>query len=316
MSNMQLVAVTQKNIAPYVAFRMEVADEEGRRYYQTIDLAAAILTQGSDYALEDEHGKLQAAVTIRRKEARDGNLLVMISVEGKDKKPETNARLLREVLATETGNVVTLDTRYNVYNPPEMTLPNAKMAEMGFTEIPGTYRYKREPGPPRSGEFPHADRAVERGYKTLVIDDAYVASDPDIFEKLADIFNRAFSNRDNVTPSTPERMRKSYETDANDIIIAKLGDDVTGSITLSYLGDSVLSPQYNCMRRHWGTGSVDLMCRHLAQLVADRWNVPIIGYAEARNAASWKALERFGLTRVEELMIWERHVPTGETFTL
>ena len=312
---MQLVAVTQENIAPYVALRMEIADEEGRRYYQTIDLATAILTQGSDYVLQDEDGKMQAAVTIQRTEIRDGSLLIIMSVEGKDKKPETNASLLRIVLAMENG-VATLDTRYHVCNPPEMTLPRTKMTEMGFAEIPGTYRYKREPGPPRSGEFPHADRAVERGYTTLVIDDSYVASDPEIFEKLADIYNRAFSNRDSVTPSTPERMRKNYEADANDIIIAKLGDEVTSSITLSYLGDSVLSPQYTCMRRHWGTGSVDLMCRHLAQLVADRWNVPIIGYAEARNAASWKALERFGLTRIEELMIWERHIPAGEAFTI
>lgn len=313
---MQLVAVTQENIAPYVALRMEIADEEGRRYYQTIDLAAAILTQGSDYALLDEDGKMQAAVKIRRKETREGGLLVMMSAEGKDKNPETNASLLRAVLATENANIATRDTRYHVYNPSEVTLPHTEMTEMGFAEIPGTYRYKREPGPPRSGEFPHADRAVERGYKTLVIDDSYVASDPEIFEKLADIYNRAFSNRDSVNPSTPERMRKNFEADANDIIIAKLGDEVTSSITLSYLGDSVLSPQYTCLRRHWGTGSVDLMCRHLAQLVADRWNVPIIGYAEARNAASWKALERFGLTRIEELMIWERHIPAGETFTI
>ena len=305
---MQLVAVTQENIEPYVAFRLEIADEEGRRYYQTFDLATAILSQGTDYVLQDDDSKMQATVTIRRKETRDGDFLVMMLAEGKDKNPEKNASLLRAVLATENANIATRDTRYHVYNPSEVTL--------GFAEIPGTYRYKREPGPPRSGEFPHADRAIERGYKTLIIDDSYVASDPEIFEKLADIYNRAFSNRESVTPSTPERMRKNFEADANDIIIAKLGDEVTSSITLSYLGNSVLSPQYTCLRRHWGTGSVDLMCRHLARLVADRWNIPIIGYAEARNAASWKALERFGLTRVEELMIWERYLPAGETFSL
>lgn len=313
---MQLIPVTKNNIEPYVAFRLEIADEEGQRYYATIDLGAAILAKGHDFVLLDDKGEMQAAVIISRRNRRDESLRVMVSVETRTATSQELTTALRYVLDTENGRVATEDTCYHVFNPIKAPFLKSEMTEMGFEAIVSNYRYQREPGPPRPGEFPHADRAVEKGYRTLVIDDAYLASDPNIFEKLSDIYNRAFSNRETVSPSTPERIRKSYEAEANDIIISKFGDEVTGSITLTNLGDSVLSPQYTCMRRHWGTGSVDLMCRHMAQLVADRWNVPIIGYAEANNAASWKALERFGLTRVEEYIVWERHIPAGAKFTI
>lgn len=313
---MQLTAVSKDNIKAYAAYRREIADEEGRRYFETIDLEKVILRENCDYFIKGDSDEILCAITIRRKELRNGSVLVMISVEDVAKKPETLASFLRLVLQEDIGKTAKTDIRYRAYDPPGSKFAPAAMAQMGFAEIPGTYRYLREPGPPREGEFPHADRAVAKGYRTLVLDDAYIASDPEIFEKLADIYNRAFSNRDSVTPTTAERIRKSYEAEANEIIIAKLGDEVTSSITLTNLGDSVFSPQYTCARRHWGTGSVDLMCRHLAELVAERWNVPIIGYAEATNAASWKALERFGLTRVEEYMVWERALSAGDTFTL
>lgn len=313
---MQLIAVSRDNVQAFVAYLNEIADEEGRRYYATIDLEKAILSQECDYFIKSDSDEILAAVTLKRKERRDGSMLVMITVDDIAKKPETLTSYLRFVLESDAGKTAETDTRYRVYNPPLTKLAPTGMAKMGFAEIPGTYRYLREPGPPREGEFPHADRAVAKGYRTLVLNDDYIAKDPEIFEKLADIYNRAFSNRDSVNPTTAERIRKICEAEANDTIIAKLGDEVTSSITLTNLGDSVLSPQYTCARRHWGTGSVDLMCRHLAELVAERWNVPIIGYAEATNAASWKALERFGLTRVEEHMVWERIVPAGSSLTL
>lgn len=313
---MQLRAVTKDNIEPYVALRTEVADDEGRRYYQTIDLGAAILAQGTDFVLQDHDGQMHAAVTINRKPRSNGGLQVMISVETREATPQDLTNALRHVLGTENGRMATEDTCYHVYNSIRASFLASEMTGMGFEEIVNSYRYLREPGPPRPGEFPHADRALEAGYRTLVLDDAYLASDPDVFEKLADIFNRAFSSRHAVNQTTPERLRKTYGTDANEIILAKLGEEITGYIVLSHLGDSVLSPQYSCLRRHWGTGSVDLMCRHMAELVAERWNLPIVGYAESRNAASWKALERFGLTRVEEYSLWERHIPAGAKFTL
>jgi len=315
-SIMQFVAVTKDNITPYVTLRREIAGEEEQQQFQTTDLAAAILDKGEEYALLDDDGVMQAAVSIRNGNALVNDRCIMISVEARDKTPKTEFRMLCKVLATTAQDIVESDTLYRVYDPIGSAFPKTDMMEIGFCENVASFRYERKPGPPQPGEFPHADRATRRGYRSVLIDDDYVASDPDIFDKLADIYNRAFSGCDLVRPTTPERMRKSYDTEANKTIIAKLGDEVTGSIMLTNLGSYVLSPQYYSLRRHWGTGSVDLMCRHTAEFVAEHWNLPIVGYAEATNAASWKALERFGLSRVAEYCVWERKVPAGERLTV
>jgi len=309
---MQLIPITRENVAAYVAFRTQIADDELRRYYDSVDLAAVLLKQGNDLVLCDENGDMQAAVSIIRTACRDGNNRVTLSVEGCQNHPETAVGLLKHVLHAEGRRASERDTHYRIYNPPFSPFPNHPMTEMGFTEIPAKFRYSSENVPALIGEFPYADRAAQRGYTTRLIDDQIVANDPDIFARLADIQNRAFANLESVSPVTAEHIRKDYDAKPNGIIIARLGDEITGSLTLTHLGDCVLIPQISCLRRHWGTGVVDLMCRHLGQLVADRWYVPIIAYVDAQNAASWKALERFGMDRVAQYTHWERFIPRGE----
>lgn len=313
---MQLLSITEDNIAAYAAFRREIADEEGQRYYDTIDLAAAILTQGMDRVLQDDNGKMLAAVTICRNERRDGSNRVRFSIEDSGKDAGKLIGYLRHILISEIAEPTTTDTLCNVHNMPGCTLPAEEMTAMGFAEVPGSYRYERKPGPPLEGEFPHAERAIKLGYETVILDDAMIASNPDLFEKLAEIYNRAFSNREGISLTTAERMRKNYETPTNTIIIAKLGDEIAASTTLSNLGDSVLGPQISCLRKHWGTGVSDLICRMFTQIVADRWGLPIVAYAEAGNSASWKALERFGLVRNKEYPVWEKLIPAGEKLVI
>jgi len=313
---MYLVPITKENIERYIAFRLAISDEEQRNYFASIDLAAVILANGNEYALQDESGRIHASVIISRKPGPGDSLLVLFSIEIAEKDSRKLTECLHQVLEKENGRLASHDTRYRIYNPPETVYVKADMENWGFAEVPGSFRYERAPGPPCAGEFPHADRAVEKGYETILLDDVYIKKHPDIFETLAAIFNRAFENRASVNQTTAERFETNYNKENNGMIIAKLGDEVTGCITLTHMGNSVLSPQYCCLRRHWGTGSVDLMCRHLAEYVAKRWNVPIIGYAEVNNAASWKALERFGLTRVEQYMVWERVVAAGERFKI
>ncbi|WP_430473897.1 GNAT family N-acetyltransferase [Thalassospira lucentensis] len=313
---MQLLSITQDNIEAYTAFRREIANEEARRYYDRMDLATAILTRGDDLVLQDENGKMLASVMLSRNQNQDGSCYVRISIDGRSKNPNTLASWFRYVLRHETETVVKVDTCFHAYNPPECALPSVEMADMGFAEVPGSYRYERKPGPPQTGEFPYASRAIELGYKAVILDDATIASNPDIFEKLTEIYNHAFSIRGRVAPATPDGVRKSYEADSNTMIIAKLDDEIVASTTLTNLGVSVLGPQISCLRKHWGTGVSDLICRLFTQIVADQWNLPIVAYAEAGNSASWRALERFGLVRNKEYMIWEKLVPAGQSFTL
>ena len=313
---MQLLSITQDNIEAYIAFRREIATEEGRRYYDRIDLATAILSRGDDLVLQDENGEMLAAVVISRNQYHDGSCHVRISIDDRSKNPNTLAGWLRYVLRHETDTVVKVDTCFHAYNPPECALPSVEMADMGFAEVPGSYRYERKPGPPQTGEFPYASRAIELGYKAVILDDATIASNPDIFEKLTEVYNRAFSIRGRVSPVTPDGMRRNYEADSNTMIIAKLDDEIVASTTLTNLGVSVLGPQISCLRKHWGTGVSDLICRLFTQIVADQWNLPIVAYAEVGNSASWRALERFGLVRNKEYMIWEKMVPSGQSFTL
>lgn len=313
---MHLVPVTKENIERHVAFRILVSDEEQRNYYATVDMANVILANGNEYSLQDDNGDIHAAVVISRKPGIDDNIVVLISVEIDGKDPQKLADCLHQVLQKENGRLASHTTRYRIYNLPHNPYRKEDMENWGFAEVVGSYRYEREVGPPREGEFPHADRAIAKGYQSILLDDAYIEQHPDIFEKLADIYNRAFLTRSSVNMTTAERLEDTYRKETNGMIIAKIGDEVTGCIGLTHLGNSILSPQYCCLRRHWGTGSVDLMCRHLAEHVAEQWNLPIIGYAEATNAASWKALERFGLTRVEEYLMWERVIPAAERFVI
>jgi hypothetical protein len=313
---MHLVPVTKENIERHVDFRILISDEEQRNYYATIDMPNVILANGNEYGLLDDDGHIHAAIIVSRKPGNDDTIIVQISVEIDGKDPQKQIDCLHQVLLNEHGRLASHSTRYRIYNMPGNPYPKEKMEKWGFDEVVGSYRYERKAGPPREGEFPHADRAVAKGYQSILLDDAYIEKHPDIFETLADIYNRAFITRASVNMTTAERIEYTFRKETNGMIIAKLDDEVTGCIGLTHLGKSILSPQYCCLRRHWGTGSVDLMCRHLAEHVAKQWNLPIVGYAEATNAASWKALERFGLTRVEESLMWERMIPAGERFVI
>ncbi|WP_339858961.1 hypothetical protein [Thalassospira alkalitolerans] len=316
MARMDLIPVTPENVERFAAFRMEIASEELRSYYNTIDLPAALLRQGTEFFYEDRAGQITAAISLTRSPHRDRSIVVMISADTREKAPQDLTNIICKILSDEKGHTAEQDTIYKIFEDEEAPLIGKDLEAIGFERIVGNYRYVRAPGPPRPGEFPYAERARKRGYETLIVDDAYVAAHPDIFETLADLLNRAFLNWASVTKTTAEHIRSHYDKDANDILITKLGDEVASTMFCSFLGKEVLSPKYASLRKHWGSGASDLMSQHLAQYVADRWNVPIIGYADATNAASWKALERFGLTRDQEISYWGRRIPAGSTFQL
>jgi len=306
-----LVPITEGNVDAYVAFLVDHADADGRAYMGKVDVRGTVLRRRQDHFCL-RNGRPLAGLTASRTLKHDGGLIVTLTIVPEGDRDEALLVCLAEFMAGE-ATIDPVRTRcYRLVCNPKLTLPEAELADLGFMPRPGTYKYLRDPGPPRPGEFPGADKARAAGYVTRLATPA-MAADPALFARLADIFNRGFAGRNGIRPRGAEEMRERLTAPGHGFLVALKEGEVTGYLAFTPLERDVLVGEYASLRRHWGTGSVDLMCRHVATHVAEQWGLPIIGYSETTNAPSCAAMERAGMRRVAEYPVWEYRVEVDAT---
>lgn len=312
----KLVPVTSDTVKRFAELRWEIGNEEARSYMKSIDFEASILRDKTDFFFEDETDRMATAISISRVVDRNGIANVMISVDMIEKDPKSMTAALFDVLRSLQDEVASKPTIYQVLPPEGLAFVAQDFKTVGFEKKITNCRYARPAGPANPGEFPFAERALSKGYETVVLDDGFIKAVPDIFERLTVLHNRGFASWETVTVTAPERIRTLYENDANTFFLALLGDEIVANAVCTHLGQNVLSPRLVANRKHWGSGVSDLVSRHLINHVAAHWNLPVIAYVDFRNAASWKALERFGFERVHETFRWECLIPEGSQLQL
>lgn len=307
---MVLVPVTEANVEAYLAFIFEEADADAREFMATIDVRGAVLRRRQDYFFLDG-GRPAASLSVDRKERPDGSLMISLSITPRGGAPGPMLAALACFLGAEE-KTAPRPRRYRLSAPPEMTMPAAELARLGFLSRPGRVKYVRDPGPPKEGEFPGAEAALAKGYAIAEIDEKTIAANPALFAAVTDIFNRGFAGQAGVSPRDEAVMRERLLGPGCGTLLAMKGAAITGYMHFTRLAREVLVGEYASLRRHWGTGSVDLLCRRMAALVDERWGLPIIGYADVTNAPSCAAMERAGMRRAEEYPVWEYRVEAGE----
>ncbi len=306
---MVLVPVTEDNVEAYLAFIFEEADADGREFLATIDVRGAVLRRRQDhFYLED--GRPAASLSIDRKERPDGSLMISLGITPKGGAPGPLLAALTDFLAAEERTAPQL-RRYRLSAPPEVAMPAAELEHLGFHSRPGRVKFVRDPGPPKEGEFPGAEAALAKGYSIAEIDEAMIAANPALFATVTEIFNRGFAGQVGISAREEAVMRERLLGPGCGTLLAMKGAAVTGYMHFTKLAKEVLVGEYASARRHWGTGSVDLMCRRMAALVDERWGGPIVGYAEVTNAPSCAAMERAGMHRAEEYPVWEYRLEAG-----
>ena len=304
-----LIAVTKDTVAAYLDFRLSVVDASTASYLSGTDQVSMILASTSHhFLLEDD--VMVATAAIKRKTDDDGmSVYVLIDPKKRDEKHLTD--LIARLLKTENQPSVDYDTRYHLYPSSGLSFIETDMHAMGFSKNLENIKYVRDPGPPRAGEFPHAAKGEQLGYRPMVLDDDLIAKYPDIFSRMSNVYDRAFARRPNAQKITAEEREKNYHQLDSGYVICMLGDELVASTHFLKLDQEVLATELECLRKHWGTGAADLVCKHQVKEVTRRWNLPIIAYADKTNAASRRALERFGLYPVQEHFSWQRTFTAG-----
>lgn len=316
-----ITRVGEDNIDAYVSFLLAHSDPESRDYLSRVDLRGAILARGSaedstdiDYLWEQD-GVPLASASIGRHPHPSGHDLITLYVMARTDVPQVAGQVLHHLLAAEAAAPATVERRFRLAEPIDQPVPAGTLAAWGFIRGPGTCKYSRDAAPPQPGEFTLADRATARGYVISVFSPTDAETDRAVCTAVADIHNRAFGARGGTSDWTADKVAARLAAPDTGLILARLGPEITGHIVLKKMADSVLVVECASLRRHWGSGSVDALCRAMADLVWNRWRLPIIGYADAGNAASWRAMERSGMTRVADYPVWTLTVPAGAAMT-
>ncbi len=304
-----LVPVTKYNVADYLEFRISIVDASTASYLSGTDQASLILANPVHHFLFEDDVLIATAV-IKRKHDDDGTSVhILVDPQMRDAQHLTD--LVIRLLKTENLSAVDQEVRYHLYPSSGLSFLEADMMAIGFSQVSENIKYVRDPGPPRTGEFPHAPKGEKLGYRAMVLDDDLIAQYPDIFSRITKVYERAFSGRPNMHEITAEEREKYYHQPDSGFVICVLGNDLVASTHFLKFDKEVLATELECLRKHWGTGATDLVCKHLIQEVAKRWNLPIIAYADKSNAASRRAMERFGLYPIQEHFSWQRTLPSG-----
>ena len=304
-----LLPVTKDNIADYLAFRVSIVDASTASYLSRTDQASIILANPiHHFLLEDD---VIIATAVFKRVGDDDCISVHILIDPQMRDAQHLTDLVIQLLKTENLSGVDQEVRYHLYPSSGLSFIEADMMAMGFSQVSENIKYIRDPGPSRAGEFPHAPKGEKLGYRAMVLDDDLIAQYPDIFARITDVYERAFSGRPNMPKITAEEREKYYHQSDSGFVICMLRDDLVASTHFLKFDQEFLVTELECLRKHWGTGATDLVCKHLIQEVAKRWNFPIIAYADKSNAASRRAMERFGLYPVQEHFSWQRTFPTG-----
>ncbi|MEN2977545.1 hypothetical protein P7L78_00825 (plasmid) [Tistrella bauzanensis] len=258
-----------------------------------------------------------ASANFSRRRHAGGHDLIMLYVTSRPDVPQAADMALRQLLASTFARPAAVARRFHLPPSIHRPAPTDELAAWGFVRQPGTCKYSRDAAPPRPGEFPMTDRAVARGYTVAVFEPTGDAGGADaaVHVAVADVHNRAFGARAAGSHWTAANVARRLAAPDTELILAWLGPEITGHIVLTRVADAVLVVECASLRRHWGSGSVDAMSRAMADLVWTRWRLPVIGYADAGNAASWRVMERSGMTRVADYPVWALTVPAGATPT-
>ncbi|WP_430473902.1 GNAT family N-acetyltransferase [Thalassospira lucentensis] len=304
-----LLPVTKETVAEYLEFRISVVDATTASYLSRTDQVSMILASTAHhFLLEDDVAVATAAI---KRRSDDDCMSVYVLVDPKKRNEKHLTSLIGRLLKTENQPSVEHNTRYHLYPSSGLSFIEADMHAMGFSQVSENIKYVRDPGPPRAGEFPHATKGEQLGYRAMVLDDDLIAKYPDIFSRMANVYDRAFAGRPNVQKITAAEREKYYRQPDSGFVICMLGDDLVASTHFLKLDQEVLTTELECLRKHWGTGAVDLVCKHQVKEIAKRWNLPVIAYADKTNAASRRAMERCGLYPAQEHFSWHRTFLAG-----
>ncbi|MFH1806629.1 MAG: hypothetical protein ABID63_17250 [Pseudomonadota bacterium] len=307
---MTLVRITDSNVDAFITFLKAHLGDEGRDFLGQIDARALFLKRSGDYFCLQGDTPC-ATVSVSRTDPHDGDKVIGITIIPASHNDGTLIYALNEFLKSEAQGPDSDHARlYQILDTPENPLPADDLRAAGFTAQPGRRKYLRDPGPPRPGEFPMADKALARGYRIVKLSPEMVAQDPDIFTRLAGIHTHIFAGKTGARAMDADDMRACFNPPGG-IVLALLEGEITGYMTYLPMKNEVLASECASLRRHWGSGSADAMCRYVAQIVADQWNLPIAGFGNARNAAACKVMERSGMRRIADYPVWEYRVSAG-----
>ncbi|MEN3161160.1 GNAT family N-acetyltransferase [Tistrella mobilis] len=309
--------LTADTAAMLAAFLAAHADPETRRMAAEPGAAERLVIRNTrtQDPVRDEFwhldGRLRAVLTSIRTRRPDGRGLVNLVIWCPADDPEALAACLdqalnREALARERDRPegAACDTRYTPL--PGRTEPLALLRARGFRERAGRVRYRRDPAPLRATEVPHADRALARGYATRLITAAEAEACADLFDRVAHIHNRCFGARGDGAGLTGRVIRAALSPPGSGLILASRNDDLAAYLLFTAGHDGLLGSECACLRRHWGSGAADLVCREMITHAWTHGRQAITAWADATNTASRRMLERAGLQLTDSFNHWVR----------
>lgn len=306
---MSLLPIDEGLIDALLGFYREHGDPGLRDYLSRLDAGPMLLAQtDSFFWMQGDAPSAALSIRVMPHPAGHDNVNVSILTRGTDE--ASFAACLRAFLDAEERAGNTVPRRYRMLETPESPLPADVLRAAGFSPMPGRCEYRRQ-GPPRPGEFPQADQALAQGYRVLTLDRAGADAFPALYSQVAAIHNAAFSDRTGEPRRDEADIRELLKPEGSRIIVTALGETIAGYLAYLPLPDYVLATDVAAARKHWGSGCVDLLCRQIVLDCAGPPDLPIITYANARNAASRRMMERAGMTLAVEFPMWEYRPATA-----
>jgi hypothetical protein len=303
--------LTAETAATLAAFLAAHADPDTRRMAAEPGYADRLVIRNTrtEDPVRDEFwhldGRLRAVLTSARTRRHDGRGIVNLLIWCPADDAGALAACLDQALTREAGEPDNAcDYRYNPL--PGRTEPAGLLRARGFEQRPGRLRYHRAPAPLQPDEAPHAGRAEARGYATRLITaaDADAPETGRLLDQVAHIHNRCFGARGHGAGMTGQVIRANLDAPGSGLIMTGRGPDLAGYILFTPAHDGLLGSECACLRRHWGSGAADLICREMITHAWTHGRQAITAFADAGNAASRRMLERAGLRVVDSFDQW------------
>lgn len=304
--------LTADTAAMLAAFLAAHADPETRRMAAEPGYADRLVIRNTrtQDPVRDEFwhldGRLRAVLTHIRTRRPDGRGLVNLLIWCPADDPEALAACLDQALTRDAGAPDRGACAYRYTPLPGRTEPTALLRARGFEERAGRVRYRRDPAPLRAREVPHADRALARGYATRLITLAEAEASADLFDRVAHIHNSCFGARGDGAGLTGRVIRAALSPSGSGLILASRNGDLAAYLLFTAGHDGLLGSECACLRRHWGSGAADLVCREMITHAWTHGRQAITAWADAGNTASRRMLERAGLQLTDSFNHWVR----------
>ena len=307
--------LTADTAATLAAFLAAHADPETRRMAAEPGYADRLIIRNTraEDPVRDEFwhldGRLRAVLTSARTRRPDGRGIVNLLIWCPADDPQVLAACLDQALMREASGrdadapeSTACDYRYTPL--PDRIEPRALLRARGFEERAGRVRYRRAPAPLQAGEAPHADRALARGYATRLITPAEAEACADLLDQVAHIHNSCFGARGDGASLTGRVIRAALDAPGSGLIIASRNGSLAAYLLFTPAHDGLLGSECACLRRHWGSGAADLVCREMITHAWTHGRQAITAHADATNTASRRMLERAGLQLMESFNQW------------